>query len=142
MKTAALLGAVSVLKPRRDYRDDDLPAGVYTLRFALRPNDGNHLGTSEFNYFAVAVAAKNDPAPGGITAYKPLVKASAKSTASEHPMIISLRPPASEGNDTTKIHGPAPDHKSVRVEVPGKVAGRDASVPLAFEIVFHGLGKK
>ncbi len=58
LKQASLLGAVAVSRDRRDYRDDELHAGVYTMRFALQPQDGNHLGTSEFNYFAVLTPAK------------------------------------------------------------------------------------
>src|SRR6266568_26958 len=36
IKQATLLGAVAVPKTQRDYRDDELAAGVYTMRFALQ----------------------------------------------------------------------------------------------------------
>src|SRR6266513_2763115 len=54
---ATLLGAVSVSAATRDYRDDELPAGIYTLRFALQPQDGNHSGSTDYIYFAVLVPA-------------------------------------------------------------------------------------
>src|SRR5688572_8812816 len=44
IKPAALLGVVSLPKSQRDYRDDEIAAGTYTMRFALQPQDGNHLG--------------------------------------------------------------------------------------------------
>ena len=78
VKQATLLGAVSVSKAGRDYRDDELAAGVYTMRFALQPQDGNHLGTSEFDYFLVLVPAKFDATPDGIADYKVLVRASSR----------------------------------------------------------------
>src|ERR1041385_8739477 len=55
LKQTTLLGAVSVPKARRDYRDDEIAANIYTMRFALQPQDGNHLGTAEYPYFAVLV---------------------------------------------------------------------------------------
>src|SRR6266850_3753411 len=67
VKQATLIGVVSVSSAQRDYRDDELAPGVYTMRFALQPQDGNHLGSSEYLYFAVLVPAKTDTKPDGIT---------------------------------------------------------------------------
>jgi len=140
VKQAALLGVVSVASDKRDYRDDELPAGVYTMRFALQPQDGNHLGTSEFSYYAVLVPAKLDTKPDGIADYKALVKASSKETATDHPVILSLRPASSAEVEFPKLNEPAPGHKSVRVNVPAK-AGEEKT-GLVFEIVYQGKGKK
>ena len=141
IKQATLLGAAAVSKSQRDYRDDELAAGVYTMRFALQQQDGNHLGTAEFLYFAVLIPAKFDPAPDAITDYKKLVKTSSKETASDHPRILSLRPASTENDVAPKLNEPAPEHKSVRVKVPAKVSsGEPAAV--GFEIVYKGKGHK
>lgn len=140
VKQATLLGAVSVPKALRDYRDDEMAAGVYTMRLALQPQDGNHLGTSEFAWFAVLVPAKLDTKPDGITDYKPLVKASSKETATDHPVILSLRPPSSTDGETLKLYEPAAEHKSVRVKVPAKFG--DEKTALVFEVVYEGKGHK
>jgi len=140
VKQAALLGAVSVPKALRDYRDDELAAGVYTMRFALQPQDGNHLGTSEFAYFAVLVPAKLDTKPDGITDYKPLVKASSKETATDHPVLLSLRPVSSAEGEWPKLNEPAPEHKSLRVKVPAMAGGE--KIEAVFEIVCEGKGHK
>ena len=129
IKPAALLGVVSLAKSQRDYRDDEIAAGAYTMRFALQPQDGNHLGSSEFLYFAVLTPAKLDTKPDGITDYKALVKASSKETSTDHPVILSLRPTK---GDSQELVEPAPEHKSVRVKV--------SSIP--FEIVYEGKGHK
>jgi hypothetical protein len=142
IKQATLLGAVAVSKPQRDYRDDEIAAGVYTMRFALQPQDGNHLGTAEFSYFAVLIPAKLDPAPDAIADYKKMVKTSSKQTASDHPVILSLRPAANQNGDVPKLNEPAPEHKSVRVKVPGKVMGTGESETLVMEVVYQGTGHK
>jgi len=119
IKQATLLGVVAVSRDQRDYRDDELRAGIYTMRFALQPQDGNHLGTSEFNYFAVLTPAKMDNKLDGISDYKALVKASSKETSTDHPVILSLRPASSDQGALPQLNAPAPEHKSVRVKVPG-----------------------
>jgi len=142
LKQASLLGVVSVGKATRDYRDDPLPSGVYTMRFALQPQDGNHLGTAEYLYFAVLTPAKLDAKLDGITDYKALVKASSKETSTDHPMVLSLRPATSEEGESPKLNEPAPEHKSVRVKIPAKGPGADEKTSLVFEVVYQGVTKK
>lgn len=139
VKPATVLGAVAVSAARRDYRDDEIPAGTYTMRFALQPQDGNHSGSAEFAYFGVLVPAKLDTKPEGIKDYKELMKASSKETSTDHPMVLSLRPVASPDPAPVKLNTPAPEHKSVRVRVPAK--GPETK-EIAFEIVFEGKGHK
>src|SRR5436190_9278707 len=87
LEPATLLSAVSVSSATQDYRDDELPAGVYTMRFALQPQDGDHSGSTDYIYFAVLVPAKLDAAPDALTTYKAVVKASAKEASPEHPHV-------------------------------------------------------
>jgi hypothetical protein len=138
VKAATPLGAVVVAAARRDYRDDEIPAGVYTMRFAQQPQDGNHSGSAEFTYFAALVPAKADTKPDGIKDYKELMRASSKETSTDHPMVVSLRPAASAEGEP-KLNSPAPEHKSVRVKVPAK--GPETTA-IAFEIVVEGKGHK
>jgi hypothetical protein len=141
IRQTTLLGAVRVSSNQRDYRDDDLSAGVYTMRFALQPQDGNHLGTSEFPYFAALTPAKIDTKPDGIADYKSLVKASSKETSTDHPVILSLRPAASDAGESPALNDPAPDHKSIRLKVPAK-AGDSEKSSVVFELVYKGKAKK
>jgi hypothetical protein len=140
LEPATLLGAVSVSSSTRDYRDDELPAGVYTMRFALQPQDGNHSGSTDYNYFAVLVPAKLDPAPDALTTYKAVVKASAKETSTEHPHVMSLRPATAEAGDQPQIKEPASEHKSILLKLPAKVG--DEKTSLSLELVCEGHIKK
>jgi hypothetical protein len=140
VKQATLLGAVSVSKALHDYREDTLPAKVHTMRFALQPQDGNHLGTAEFLYFAVLVPSNLDTKPDGIADYKALVKASSKETSTDHPVILSLRPASSADGEFPRLNEPAPEHKSVRVKVPAKFGEEKTTV--VFDVVYEGKGHK
>jgi len=140
LEQATLLGAVSISADTRDYRDDELPAGVYTVRFALQPQDGDHSGSSDYVYFVVLVPAALDTKPDSLTTYRAVVKASAKGTSTGHPHILSLRPASSEAGDEPQIKEPAPEHKSVLLKLPAKVGGEKTC--LAFELVCEGHIKK
>ena len=140
IKPATLLGVVSVPKSMRDYRDDEIAPGVYTMRFTLQPQDGNHLGTADFLYFVALTPAKLDPKPDAITDYKSLVKASSKETSTDHPVVMSLRPVNSESGEFPKIEEPAPEHKSVRVKLPATAGAEKTSI--IFDIVFEGKAHK
>jgi hypothetical protein len=140
VKQTTLLGAVAVLENRRDYRDNDLNTGVYTIRLGLQPQDGNHLGTAEYPFFAVLVLAKNDLKLEGLADYKALVKASSKETATDHPVILSLRPSTSADGELPKLEEPAPEHKSIRVKLPAKAPGSEKAT-VVFELVYEGKGK-
>jgi hypothetical protein len=139
VKQTTVLGAASFASPRRDYREDEIAKGIYTVRFAQQQQDGNHLGTAEFTYFAVLVPAKLDAGPDAIKDYKQLVNTSSKETSTDHPMVISLRPVSSAEGEFPKLATPAPEHKSVRVKIPGK--GADTA-PVVFDIIYEGKGHK
>ncbi|PYJ82820.1 MAG: hypothetical protein DME22_17345 [Verrucomicrobia bacterium] len=133
-----LLGAVSVGNGQRDYKDNEIAAGVYTMRFGLQPQDGDHLGSAEYPYFAVLIPAKNDTQLDGIASFKAMTKASGKDTASGHPVVLSLRPISSDTGDFPKLNEPVAEHNSVRVKVPAK-AGEEKT-GIAFELVYKGHG--
>ena len=136
IKQATLLGVATLPSAKGDYRDDEIPPGVYTMRFALQPQDGNHLGTADYSYFIVLTPIKHDAKLDALTDYKQVVKASSKDTSTGHPMILSLRPPSAEAGDMPKIVEPASDHKSVLLKLQGKSGGE--AVPIPLEIVVEG----
>jgi hypothetical protein len=136
-----LLGVVAVHRSRRDYRDDEVVEGVYTMRLGLQPQDGNHLGTSIYPYYALLVPAKRDAEVEGFIAHDPLVEASMEDTPTGHPMILSLYPVYSVEGDLPKLHEPEEEHQSVRVSIPAKVNGSDEETELVFDLVYKGTGE-
>jgi len=141
IKVATLIGVVKVHESKRDYRDDDLYDGVHTMRFGIIPEDGNHLGASQYPYFVLLTSCKIDLKLGGFKSVKELIKASSEDTASEHPMVMSLWPVSLPLGDLPALKEPAaPDHKSVRIKLPGLVEGLGDAIDVVIDIVYEGMG--
>ena len=134
-----LLGAIRITNDERDYRDDELYEGLYTIRFGLRPEDGNHLGTSEHLFFAVLIDSKYDQELGKIVKSKQLVKASSKTSANDHPMILSLFPVASSSPTVPTVHEPAHQHQAVRLSLPAKNPDGSDAGSVVFDLVIEGM---
>lgn len=139
LKETTLVGAARISRKERDYQDGEILPGVYTMRFALQPQNGNHLGTSDYPYFLALVPAKLDPAIDSISDFDTLVKASAKQTAEGHPMVLSLRPVSNGEGEFPSLNEPAPDHKSVRMKLSARDPGGEKA-ELYFELVYEGKG--
>lgn len=90
-----LLGALRLGKGTKftDFRAQDVPAGVYTLRYGVQPMDGNHIGTADTADFLLALPAGVDKDPGLIRFAKQLYEKSSESVESDHPSILWLAPP-------------------------------------------------
>jgi hypothetical protein len=140
LSESTLLAAVSVEGSGfKDYKENAVPQGVFTARFVLQPQDGDHLGTAEFNTFLVLISPDTDKAPDTFTKFTPMVKASGKLTSTGHPLIVSLRPSSSSDGSFPALTEPASDHKAIRIKLPGKTADGQAS-DIIFELVYKGHG--
>lgn len=135
-----LLGVMVVHKDERDYRDDTLEAGVYTMRFALQPQDGDHLGSAEYPYFALLIPAAGDTKVDGIMGYDHVTEASKEDTATEHPVVISLRPGDVTEKKAPEIREPLDEHKSVLLTLPATLPDGQKTL-LSFELVYEGMGE-
>jgi hypothetical protein len=135
-----LIGAVAIRgQGLKDYKENEVPEGIFTARFLLQPQDGDHLGTAEFNYFVVLVPAETDKELEGLNKFKPLTKASGKVTPSGHPSVISLRPVSGDSANIPVITEPATEHNAIRLTLSGKGPGGE-KVELPVDLVFEGHG--
>ncbi len=139
MKETTLIGIVAVHRKLRDYQDGGIPEGLYTMRLGIQPEDGDHLGTSDYEFFAVLIPAMRDKEVDGIKDHKTLTKTSKKGTPTEHPIVLSLRPVSTPEKDLPKIAEPADDHKSLRVRVPAKTLEHDEKFDIVFDLVYEGV---
>ena len=131
----ALVGAVRIEKGITDIRGVPVKAGVYTLRFALQPQNGDHMGVSPFREFLLVSPAADDqtPDPAG---YKGAVALAKKTVGKSHPAALALDPPmASEpaGTVTTNDDG----HKGVVFTVQAMLQGKAAGA-LSFGVTLVG----
>ncbi len=85
-----LVGVVRFGRPFSDYRKQKIMPGVYTLRLANQPMDGDHMGTAAYSEFCLLSPAAEDRKPEPMTA-KSLHEMSTKTTNS-HPGVMLLFP--------------------------------------------------
>jgi hypothetical protein len=88
---STVIGAVRLPKTWTDFRKQEIPKGIYTLRLAIQPMDGDHMGTAPHTDFCLLCPADKDPKPDlmELTAVREL---SAMSHDSTHPAVMLLFP--------------------------------------------------
>lgn len=86
-----LVGAVRFPATLKDYRKQQIQAGVYTLRYALTPVNGNHQGVAPQRDFLLAIPAVVDQAPATVSETQ-TIEMSRKSTSTNHPSVWCLMP--------------------------------------------------
>ena len=98
LANAEFVGVVSLPKGMTDFRGQAIPAGAYTLRYQLLPQDGNHLGVAPNPDFLLAIPVANDRDPEQRYLYKRLVSLSAQSTGGSHPAVIAMNSAGDPGS--------------------------------------------
>lgn len=135
VEEGTLVGAVRLASEFRDIRGRLIKPGVYTLRYGIQPQNGDHLGVSPFREFLLLSpsAVDTDVAARG---HEPTIDMSIKTAGGSHPAVWSIDPPvASEAllaNHTTEL-----GHKAVVVEIPVSRGAQGAGT-LRFGIVLIG----
>ena len=86
-----LVGAIEFPAKFTDYRKQELPAGVYTLRFAVQPDIGDHTGTTPHPEFCLICPAEEDKTVEEIEKKK-LIELSSKVNEGRHPAVLLLWP--------------------------------------------------
>jgi hypothetical protein len=128
-----LVGAIRFSAPIKDYRNQAIPAGVYTLRYALIPVDGNHLGIAAQRDFLLLGPAAKDSDSATLTRDQTL-DLSREASGTGHPSVWSLGPPdAGAGALPAVAHQQGIDTWALafNLSVPG------GAVPMALVIVGH-----
>ncbi len=89
-----LIGALRVPKGSdfEDFRQQIIDPGVYTLRYCLQLEDGNHLGTSETRDFLTLQLADEDTKPDRMDPEE-MMELSKNAAMSDHPAILYLMTP-------------------------------------------------
>lgn len=93
---SSLIGLITFSKATSDFRGQSVKPGIYTLRYALHPSDGNHLGISPIRDFLVLIPVSVDQNADAHYKFEELVKMSAKASGTNHPAVISLASPESK----------------------------------------------
>jgi len=86
-----LMGVLEFPQKFTDFRKQELPAGIYTLRFAIQPDIGDHTGTAPHSEFCLISSADDDRAAGEIEK-KRLIEISSRVNEGRHPAVLLLWP--------------------------------------------------
>lgn len=86
-----LVGVVEFPNTFIDFRKQEIPAGTYTLRYALQPETADHLGVTPHRDFVLLTPAAKDKTTD-LTEPKALVERSAEVTGGDHPAVMMLFP--------------------------------------------------
>jgi hypothetical protein len=133
----ALVGAVKIAGAFRDIRGRVIKPGVYTLRYGLQPENGDHLGVSPYRQFLLISPAADDSDPGP-QGHDGTVELAKGSIGGSHPGVWSIDPPAAAASQPLlSIHKTDLGHQAVIVEVPAARDGKPAG-SLKFGIVLVG----
>jgi hypothetical protein len=130
-----IIGAIRFPKKTGDFREQDMPAGVYVMRYAQQPVDGAHVGTSPTRDFLALSPAAKDRDPKTID-YKALVGVSKDSTGTAHPGIMSLQ--RVEGGGASPSVREVSDKEWVIVHVVGKMKQGGSVKDLPLDLVVVG----
>lgn len=135
VEEGALVGAARIGGDFRDIRGRIIRAGVYTLRFGVQPDNGDHLGTSPFREFLLLVPASADSAtlPLG---HNGTIDLSKQTVGGSHPAVWSIDPPVTNearlAPHTTEL-----GHQAIVMDVPCARDGKPAGT-LKFGVVLVG----
>jgi hypothetical protein len=88
------VGVIRFVTAAADFRGQAIKPGYYTLRYAVMPSDGAHMGASEYPDFLLVVPAAEDPDPDALFPLPGLLDLSRKATGTRHPGVFSLAKPS------------------------------------------------
>ena len=86
----SLVGVIHFPEATKDFRGQGIKAGYYTLRYELVPQDGNHMGVSQYRDFLLLVPAAKDTDGTKPVTFTDAVKLSRDSTDTGHPGIMLM----------------------------------------------------
>jgi hypothetical protein len=86
----ALMGAIRFPANWADRRGQQVKAGVYTMRYGLFPQNGDHQGVAPQRDFLLLILAADDTNGAANLDYSALTKISMKAAGTPHPAVFSM----------------------------------------------------
>jgi hypothetical protein len=141
MPEGVILGAVRVGGEHYDFRNEEIPPGLYTVRLGIQPEDGNHLGVAPTRTFAMLISAKLDKKLEPID-HEALMKVAATINAAKHPSNLNLQPVEKPDGEFPRLEERnGGEHKVVLLKLPAIVAKSKDKTSLTFALVYDGQGQ-
>lgn len=129
----SFLGVWRYVAAGSDFRSQPVKPGFYSMRHALMPIDGNHVGASPYRDFVLLVPADADQNPAANLKYEEVVALSRKASGTNHPAVYPMLAPESVSDATLAKNDQG--HSILKVKAPTKSGG---GVPVAFVVIGRG----
>ena len=136
VESGTLVGAMRVSGPYKEIRGKAVAPGVYTLRYGLQPQNGDHLGISTFREFLVVSPAAIDTDPK-VLGFDGVVALSKQVIGTSHPAGMSLDPPEDAPGALLSTYKNESGHDGIVFEVPRSVNGTPAGT-VKFGLIVSG----
>ncbi|HXU36389.1 MAG TPA: hypothetical protein VN937_08485 [Blastocatellia bacterium] len=130
---STLVGVVTFARATTDFRGQSVKPGSYTLRYALHPADGNHMGISPIRDFLIMLPVAMDPNPDASFKFEEMSKMSTKVTGTNHPGVLSLV----QIDKAPAVPGVSQDDSNHTVFSASLKSQSGAVIPIAFIVKGH-----
>ncbi len=137
VESGTLVGAMRVTGPFKEIRGKVVAPGVYTLRYGLQPQNGDHLGISTFRDFLVLSPAGVDSDPK-VLGFDGAVALSKQVIGTSHPAALSIDPPEDAPGALLSAYKNDSGHDGVVFEVPRSQGGKAVGT-VKFGLIVSGL---
>jgi hypothetical protein len=141
LQEGTVLGVLKVISERYDFRDEEIPAGVYVLRFGIQPEDGNHLGVAPTRTFALLIPSQGDTQVDPVE-HDALMEAAAVINAAGHPSSLNLQPIEQADGAFPRVdeHNDG-QHKVLLLQLPARLSTGGDATKLNVALVYEGTGQ-
>lgn len=123
-----LVGVIRYVRDGADFRGQPIQPGVYTMRYNVHPEDGDHQGVAPRRDFVLLTPVTVDQDAGAKLTFEAMVAMSRKASGTNHPSVLFLEAPES-GAKFPGVHHNSDNHdvlqlKSGKVELGIVVVGK------------------
>ena len=136
VESGTLVGALRVSGAYKEIRGKLVAPGVYTLRYGLQPQNGDHLGISTFREFLVVSPATVDTDPKAL-GFDGVVALSKQVIGTSHPAGMSIDPPEDAPGALLSTYKNESGHDGIVFEVPRSLNGKAAGT-VKFGLIVSG----
>ena len=123
------LGVLHFPAQGADFRGQAIKPGYYTLRYALIPQDGNHMGVNPYRDTLVLGPVAADTAPDAALKFDGLVKLSRQASGTPHPALLVMG--QVNGDSFPSVVKDDQGHWNLQV----KLHGQNGDIPIAVTVV-------
>lgn len=116
VESGTLVGAMRVGGAFKDIRGKVVKPGVYTLRYGQQPQNGDHLGISQFREFLLLSPAAIDTDPK-VLGFDGVVALSKEVIGTAHPASLSLDPPQDASGAPLSVYKNELGHEGVVLQI-------------------------